>query len=578
MYIFKKGEQMNSELANIFYEIANILEMKKAKWEPIAYRKAARALESLGEDVKEVYEEKGEKGLEEIPGVGEAIAKKIVEYLETGKVQHLEELKKTLPKGLPELLKVSGIGAKKAMKLYHELGIKSVKELEKAAKTHKIAGLEHFKEKSEENILKGIELMEASRGRTLLGLALPIARAIENKLKSLKEVKEAIAAGSVRRREETIGDIDILVITNENEKVVEFFTKLPIVKRVLAKGDTKATIITKDNMQIDIRIIEPGCFGSALQYFIGNKEHNIHLRKIAIKKGMKLSEYGLFKGKNKIAGKNEEEIYRKLGMRYPEPELRTERGEVEAALKNQLPKLVGYEEILGDLHVHTKASDGTASIEKIAEAAKTLGLKYIAITDHGGKTISHINEKKLEKQIKEIDKLNESLNGITILKGVEVDINSDGSLALNDSVLKKLDVVIASVHSGFKFPEDKQTARVLKAMDNDYVNIIGHPTGRLLQKRPPINLDLDKIYEKAKERGKALEVNASPDRLDLNDMNVREAIRKGVKITIGTDSHSVSQLNYLELGAAVARRGWATRKDVLNTLELENLKKVLRKS
>src|SRR3989338_4213625 len=285
---------MNTELANIFYEIANILEMKKVQWKPAAYRKAARALESLGEEVSEIYEEKGEKGLEEIPGVREAIAKKIIEYIETGKVHHLEELKKTLPKGLPELLKVFGIGAKKAVKLYENLGITSVKELEKAAKTHKISGLETFKEKSEENILKGIELLKASKGRTLLGFALPIARDIEKKLKSLKEVKEAIACGSVRRREETIGDIDILVVSEDNEKVVEFFTNLPIVKRVLAKGDTKATIISKDNMQVDIRIIEPECFGSAFQYFIGSKEHNIHLRKIAIEKGMKLSEYGLF--------------------------------------------------------------------------------------------------------------------------------------------------------------------------------------------------------------------------------------------------------------------------------------------
>jgi len=568
---------MNSELANIFYEIASILEIKKAKWEPIAYRKAARALESLGEDVSEIYEKKGVNGLKEIPGVGEAISKKIVEHIETGKIKHLEELKKTIPKGVVEMMKVSGIGAKKAVKLYENLGITSVKELEKAAKTHKISGLETFKEKSEENILKGIELLKASKGRTLLGFALPIARAIEEKLKSLKEVKEAIACGSVRRREETIGDIDILVLSENNKKVVEFFTNLPIVKRILAEGETKAAVITKDNMQVDIRIVDENSFGSALQYFTGSKEHNIHLRKIAIKKGMKLSEYGLFKGKRQVAGKTEEEIYRKLGMQYIPPELRTERGEIEAALKNKLPKLVVYNEVLGDLHVHTKASDGNNSIEEMAKVAKENGLRYIAITDHGGKTISHINEKELEKQIKEIDKLNKKMQGIIILKGIEVDINSNGSLALKDSVLKKLDVVIASVHSGFKFPEDKQTARVLKAMDNPYVNILGHPTGRLIQRREPLNLNLEKIYEKAKEKNIALEINASPDRLDLNDAEVRGAIEKGVKITIGTDAHSISQLNYLELGTAFARRGWATKKDILNTRSVEELKKALRR-
>jgi len=568
---------MNTELANIFYEIANILEIKKAKWEPIAYRKAARSLESLGEDVSEIYEKKGVNGLKEIPGVGKAIAKKIIEHIETGKVKHFEELKKTIPRGVVEMMRVSGIGAKKAVKLYENLGIKSVKELEKAAKKHKIQGVETFKEKSEENILKGIELLKASKGRTLLGFALPIARDIEKKLKSLKEVKEAIACGSVRRREETIGDIDILILSENNEKVVEFFTNLPIVKRVLAKGETKAAIITKDNMQVDIRIIDEKSFGSALQYFTGNKEHNIHLRKLAIKKGMKLSEYGLFEGKNRIAGKNEEEIYKKLGMQYIEPELRTERGEIESALKNKLPKLVVYNEILGDLHVHTKYSDGGNSIEEMAKVAKENGLKYIAITDHGGKTISHINEKELEKQIKEIDELNEKMQGITILKGVEVDINSNGGLALKDSVLKKLDVVIASVHSGFKFSEDKQTARVLKAMDNDYVNILGHPTGRLIQRRERLNLNLEKIYEKAKEKNIALEINSMPDRLDLNDAEVREAIEKGVKITIGTDAHSVSQLNYLELGTSVARRGWCEKGDVLNCLEVEKLKRMLKK-
>lgn len=568
---------MNQELASIFYEIANILEMKKVQWKPVAYRKAARSIENLGEDVKEIYEKQGIKGLEEIPGVGEAIAKKIVEYIETGKVKHLEELKKSIPEGVEQMMKVPGIGAKRALKLYHELGIKSVKELEKAAKKHKIAGLETFKEKSEENILRGIEFLKKSGGRILLGFALPVAREIEARLKSLKEVKEAITAGSLRRREETIGDIDILVIAENHEKVVDFFTKMFIVKQVLAKGDTKAVIITKDNIQVDIRIVEPDSFGSALQYFTGNKEHNIHLRKIAIKKSLKLSEYGLFKEKKQIAGKTEEEIYNKLGMQYIEPELRTERGEIEAALKKKIPRLLKYNEVLGDLHVHTKWSDGDDSIEEIAKYAKALGLKYIAICDHGGKTIKHANEVQLEKQLIEIDKVNKKIDGIKILKGVEVDIQADGSLSMRDSFLKKLDIVTASVHSGFKFPKEKQTARILKAMDNQYVDVIGHPTGRLIQKRNPLNLDLDKIYEKARERNIALEINASPDRLDLNGENVRNALRKGVKLVIGTDAHSKTQLNFLELGTATARRGWAEKKDVLNCLSLEELRKELRR-
>lgn len=569
---------MNQELANIFYEIADILEMQKVQWKPNAYRNAARALESLGEDVGEIYKREGKTGLEEIHGIGEALAKKIIGYIETGKVKKLEELRKTIPKGVIELMKVQGIGVKKALKLHEELGIESVKQLEEAAKKHKIQDIETFKQKTEENILEGIEFMKKNKGRVLLGLALPVAKDIETRLKGLKEVKEAIAAGSLRRMEETIGDIDILVIADESEPVVDFFTKMPIVKRTLARGDTKAVIITKDNIQVDMRIIKPGSFGSALQYFTGNKSHNIHLRRIAIKKGLKLSEYGIFKCKRQVAGKTEEEVYKKLGMLYIEPELRTERGEIEAALKRKLPKLVSYHDVKGDFHMHTKWSDGDNSIEEMAKSAKSLGLKFIAITDHGSdKGMSRVNEKQLEKQIKEIEKINKKINGIEILKGIEVDIKGDGSLSLSDSILKKLDIVIASVHSGFKFPEDKQTKRVLKALDNPYVNILGHPTGRLIQKRKPINLNLERIYKKARERGIILEINASLDRLDLSDGYVREAIEKGVKFTIGTDSHNEKQLNQMRLGIGVARRGWAEKKDLINTLDLKKLKKILRR-
>jgi len=570
---------MNQELAAVLYAIADILEMKKVQWKPQAYRKAAQALESLGKDVKDIYEKKGIEGLDEIPGVGEGIAKKIVQFIETGKVKALGKLRKSVPKGVEQMMKVPGLGAKKALKLHKKLGIKSLKGLERAAKKHKITGLESFKEKSEENILEGIKFLKKHKGRTLLGYALPVARDFEARLKSLKEVKDAIVGGSVRRREETIGDIDILVSAVKSEPVVNFFTKMENVKRVLARGPTKSVIITKDNLQVDIRIIKQESFGSALQYFTGNKAHNIHLRKIAIKKGFKLSEYGLFKGRKQVAGKIEKEVYNKLGMTYIEPELRTERGEIEAALKRKLPRLVGYNGVKGDLHVHTKLSDGDDTIEEIAKTAKSAGLKYIAITDHGGdKGLRRINEKQLEKQIKEIDKINKKIQGIIILKGTEVDIKADGSLSLKDSILKKLDVVIASVHSGFKFPKEKQTARVLKAMDNLYVNIIGHPTCRLIKKREPINLNLDEIYDKARKRKIALEINAFPERLDLNGENVKKAIDKGVKLIIGTDAHAKSQLNFLELGIATARRGWAEKKDVLNCLSLQQLRKFLKKS
>ncbi len=570
---------MNQELAAIFYEIADILEMKKVQWKPAAYRKAARAIESLGEDVKEIYEKEGQEGLEEIPGVGEAISEKIIEYIKTGKVKHLGKLRKTIPKGVVDMMKVQGIGAKKAVKLYEELGIKSVKELEKAAKKHKIMELETFKEKSEENIIEGIKFMKSNKGRILLGHALPVARDIVARLKSLKDVKEAIAGGSIRRMEETIGDIDILAVASSSKSVVDFFTRMSDVKKILARGNTKAVIITKDNVQVDLRIIKPESFGSALQYFTGNKTHNIHLRKIAIKKGLKLSEYGLFKGKKQVAGKTEKEVYNKLGMPYIEPELRNEKDEIEAALKKNLPKIISYGNIKGDLHMHTKLSDGKNTIEEMAKAAKSFGLKYIAITDHGhyGKMLQRANEKQLEKQIKEIDKINKKINGIEILKGVEVDVRGDGSLALNDGVLRKLDVVIAAVHSGFKFPEKKQTDRILKALDNPFVNILAHPTGRLIQKRKPFNLDLEKIYNKAKQNNIALEINASIDRLDLNDNHVREVVSKGCKLVIGTDAHATEQFQQMELGIAVARRGWAEKKDIINTLDLKGVREFLKR-
>ncbi len=568
---------MNQKLAEIFYEIADILEIKKVNWKPQAYRKAARSIENLGEDVKEIYESKGEKGLEEIPGVGEAIVKKIVEYIKTGKVHHLEELKKTIPKGVVEMMSVPGIGAKKAVKLYDELGISSVKELEVAAKKHKIAGLESFKEKSEENIVEGIEFMKKRGKRILLGMALPIARKIVSELKKREGVKEAIAGGSLRRMEETIGDIDILVVSSDY-KVVDFFTKMPIVKKVLAKGDTKSSIITKDDIQIDLRIVKPGAFGSALQYFTGNKDHNIKLRDIAIKKGLKLSEYGLFNGKKQIAGRIEEEIYHKLGMQYMEPELRTETGEIEAALRKKLPKIVGYNEIIGDLHVHTKLSDGKNTIEEMVIAAKKLGYEYIAITDHGGKAISHADEKELVRQVREIEKINEeSDSNMEVLKGVEVDVGADGKLSINDSTLEKMDVVIASVHSGFKFPETKQTSRLLKAMDNPYVNILGHPNARLIQTREPIKLDLEKIYEKARERNIALEINSAINRIDLNFSQARDALEYGCKFALGTDAHTTEQLNHMELGIGTARRGWLRKQDVINAQSLNKLKKWLKR-
>ena len=434
----------NEAIARIFYEIADILELQKVQWKPQAYRKAARSLESLGLDVEEIYIKKGIKGLMEIPGIGDALAKKIIEFIEKGKIKEYESLRKTLPKSFYSLLEIPGLGIKRAKFLYDSLKIKSIKELEEASKKHKISKLQGFGEKSEQDILKGIEFIKSSgkEERKLLGYVLPIAREIENKLKSLKEVEKIDVAGSIRRMKETVHDIDILVQTSASKKVIDFFTSMNNVSRILAKGSKKAAIITQEGIQADVRVIDKESYGAALLYFTGSKEHNIDLRKIAIKSSMKINEYGLFKlSKNKeekIAGETEESIYKKLGMSYIEPELREDTGEIEASIKNKLPNLIKQKEIQGDFHVHSKWSDGSDSIERMSKESEKLGHKYIAISDHAGKLAiaRSINEKEIFQRNKEIDKLNEKLK-IKILKSAEVDILADGSLSMPDKILKQ---------------------------------------------------------------------------------------------------------------------------------------------
>ncbi len=413
----------NLEIAKIFYEMADILEMQDVQWKPRAYRKAARALESLSEDVEDIYKKKGLKGLEKIPGIGERLAKKIVQYIETGKINEYERLKKTLPPGLTEMMEVMGLGPKKVKVLYKKLKIKNIKELEKAIKEHKLRNLFGFGEKTEKNILESLQLYKQRSKRMLIGFVLPLVNNIVNELKKLKEVHNIVPVGSFRRCKETVGDIDILVTSSNPNKVMDTFVKLPEIKKVLAKGTTKSMVILSNGLQADLRVVEDKSFGSALQYFTGNKDHNIELRKIAIKKGYKLSEYGLFeKRTNKmVAGKTEEEVYKKLGLRYIPPELRENRGEIEAAKRGKLPNLVEYRDIKGDLHIHSKYSDGTATIKEIADAARKIGYKYICITDHSkSRAIAHgLKEDTLLKQIKEIKKLNRKLKGFRIFTGCE---------------------------------------------------------------------------------------------------------------------------------------------------------------
>lgn len=568
----------NLEIAAIFYAMADILEIQEVEWKPRAYRKAAKAIETLSEDVEEIYNKKGLKGLMEIPGVGERLAKKIEEYIKTGRVKEYERLKSSLPAGLDELIQIPGMGPKKSYLLYKTLKIKNIADLEAAAKAHKIAKLRGFGPKSEENILRGIEIFKRGRERVLLGRALPIAQTIVDRLRQIKGVKHIEPAGSLRRMAETVGDIDILVTADNPQPVMDAFTTMPDVQEVLAKGPTKSMILLKGGIQTDVRVVEEKSFGSALQYFTGNKDHNIELRKIAIKKGYKLSEYGIFKGKKQIAGETEEEVYETLGLRWIPPELRENQGEIEAAMKDRLPTLIEYGDVKGDFHVHTLYSDGNDTIEEIAKAAIAYGHEFICIADHSkSEHVAHgMDEERLLQQIKEIRALNKKLKNIRIFAGCEVDIKADGSLDYSDDILKQLDIVSVSVHSGFKMPKEKMTERIITALENKYVKILNHPTGRIINERPPYDVDLERIFEVASQRRIAVEINASPDRLDLNGQNVKRAIEMGVKIAIGTDSHNKDQLHYIDLGVATARRGWAEKKDVLNTWSMTEIEKFFR--
>ena len=572
---------LNYELAQIFYAIADFLDIEGVAWKPQAYKKVARVLENLREDVEVIYDKKGIKGLMEIEGVGQAIAEKIEEYIHTGEIQEYNKLKKGLPKGIGQLLDIGSLGPKKVAVLYKELKIKNLKDLEKAIKKNKIAELPGFGIKTQDNILAGIEMMKRGSERMLLGEALPIARELVKELKKLKEVQQVEIAGSLRRRKETIGDIDILVSSKAPNKVMNSFTSLGYVDRILAKGETKSSVFLSAGIQADLRVINPAVFGAALQYFTGSKEHNIKLRSIAHNKGYKLSEYGLFNNKTGklIAGKTEAEIYKKLGRSYIAPELRENLNEIELAKENKLPKLVELKDIKGDFHMHTIASDGVNSAEEMAIAAKKFGYKYIAITDHTkyDRIANGLKEDEMFEYAKRIRELNKKIKGIKIFAGAEVAILSDGNLDYADDVLKKLDVVIASLHSGFKQEKDASTKRVLKALDNKYVDIFGHPTGRLIHQREPIRFDLPETFKLCKDRKIMLEINSSPSRLDLKDTDIKQAIDIGCNFVINTDSHATSHFYGLEFGVATARRGWATPNHIINTKPLNQLPKYFRK-
>ena len=568
----------NQEVAQFLYEMADLLDILNVAWKPVAYRKAARIIETLSDPIEDVYARGGMKALMDLPGVGENIAKKIEEYLKTGKVKELRELEKQIPKGIDEMMHLQGLGPKKAWRLYHELNIKGLKDLEKAAKEHRISKLEGFGEKSEADILQALGMHTVGQTRRLLLMGLETARELE---KRLSRFGNAVAAGSVRRRKETVGDIDILVTTSKVKQVMDYFTTMPDVRQVLAKGDTRSAVILSNGMQADARVLDEKVFGAALQYFTGSKEHNVKIRQMAIKKGYKLSEYGLFSRKTDklIAAKTEEEIYKKLGLPYIEPEMREDAGEIEAALKGRLPKLIGYKDLRGDCHMHTVWSDGAHTTEEMVAAAVKLGHEYIAITDHSKSTViaNGLDEKRVLKHIAEIEKLRKKFPDITILTGSECDILKDGSLDYKPAILKQLDVIIASVHSSMKMNRADMTKRYLKAIDTGFITAIGHPTGRLINVRQPFDFDFEKVAEAAAKKGVAFEINSNPQRLDLKDSHIRTAKRIGCQFMIDTDSHSTDHMRFIELGIAQARRGWVEAKDVLNALPRQKFLKAIQR-
>jgi len=572
----------NQEIAAMLYDIADIYEILNVEWKPRAYRRAARSVESLSKDIAQMYKEGGMKTLMEIPGVGPGIGAHIEEYLKTGKNREYEKLKSKIPKGISELINIPGMGPKRAMILNKKLKVSSMAQLEAAAKAGKIAKLEGFGKTSEDNIMKAISLVKKGTERQMLGYAMPVVNDIIDKLKQLKDVERVSPAGSTRRMQETIGDVDILVTSKSPNKVMEFFTKMPSVMQVLAKGPTKSTVILNSGLQVDVRVLKDNEYGAAMQYFTGNKDHNVKLRQIAINKGYKLSEYGMFDrktGKKVVSGHTEEEIYKKLGMDWMPPEIRENRGEIEAAMKHKLPKLVELKDIKGDFHMHSRNSDGINTIVQMAEAAHNLGYEYIAMSDHSkSEIIAHgMNEKRLKEYFKEIDEANKKLKGkITILRSSEVDILPNGEMDFSDNILKQFDIVIGSVHSGFKSPEDKMTKRIISAIENEHVDIIAHPTGRMIHRREPYAANMEKIFKAAADNGKVMEVNSYPDRTDLKDIHIKSAIEKGVKLAIDTDSHATTHLNYMWLGVSQARRGWAEKKDVVNTMNLKDVKKFFR--
>jgi DNA polymerase (family 10) len=566
---------INAVLSGLFDEMADIMEiLGEDRFRINSYRKVGRVIGDMPTDI-EVLLEKGE--LAKTPGIGKSSLAKIEEFIKTGTMAAHHDLLKKIPPTLLELLRVPGMGPKGVKAVYEQLNVTSIDELKNVINDGSFAELPGFGEKKAAAIAKGIKFLERSTGRIHLDEALEAAELVIKFLQEQPNVQKIQTAGSLRRWAETIGDVDILVAGKKGEEIIRAFTNASFIMEVVAEGPTKGSAIidaeTKP-VQVDVRVVPVESFGAAAQYFTGSKEHNVRLREIAVKAKLKLNEYGLFKNETAIAGGIEEEIYEKLGLDYIDPLLREDRGEIEAAKNKSLPELIKFEDIKGDLHMHSKASDGDCDISELAQAAMDLGYKYICITDHSHSSAiaNGLSEQRLAKQIQEIRQIDKKLDGITVFAGSEVDILADGSLDFGDELLAELDFVIASIHSGLASSREKVTTRTLKAMDNPYVNCIAHPTGRLIGEREAMDLDIDAVIRHAAQTNTALEVNANPWRLDLKDIHCKMAIEAGVKLVIGTDSHNTAGFGLMGFGVATAARGWATKADVLNTLSVAQIK------
>jgi len=564
----------NSDVARIFYKMASLSQfLDENPFKTRAYEKAARNIESLDVDIRQLS---GEGKLETIPGIGRAIAKKIMEILETGTCKRYEEMKSEVPVDIFQLLDIPGIGPKTVQLVYKHLGVTTLDELEKAAVEHRIRKLPRMGVKQEEKILRSIRRSKGKEKRIPLGMALPIAESVMKYLKQCPDAENITPTGSLRRRKETVRDIDLIATSDHPESVIRAFTTIPEVTEVIGSGTTKASVIFRD-IQIDLRIVDRSSFGSLLQHFTGSKEHNIRLREIAIKKGFKLSEYGITDQKTGtlMPCAREEEVYQRLDLPFIVPELREDRGEIEAAIAGTLPDLITLNDIRGDLHVHSTWSDGANTIPEMVDFAMRLGYEYICISDHSrSRTIARgLSEEKLIEKIAEIDRINENLDGFRVLTGSEVDILADGTLDYDDRILAMFDIVVAAVHSGFSQDRRTMTSRIVRAIENEFVDILAHPTGRLLGERVGYEVDIDRVIEVAAETGTIIEINASPSRLDLNDINARKAKESGVMLAIDTDAHSVDHLKFMDFGVQVARRAWLEPGDVLNTMSVTDVLK-----